>query len=522
MDGYVLDRVLSFRDAVQPLEVMFGFDMVETGTAIRAVSKQGLAPAITVSEDELVEGGGDGHILALTRRQETELPDVAKLRFIEGNADYRAAVAEARRVPGATARVAQAEVAVVLDQGRAEAAADSWLQDLWVAREQAGFTLPPSRLRIDPGDVVKLERASGSRILRIERVSELTSRTCEARAFDADVFASAYVAQRHGGALGGAVAPVTGPPAIGFLDLPRLRDQDPDWAGYVAAYAKPWPGAVHLYRSPQGSGYALNTVLQAPAAAGESLEAFAAGPTGRWDRGNRLVLRLYGGAAASLPELAVFGGGNLLAIETGEGRWEVLQFADAELVGPQSWALSMLLRGQFGSEGEMAASIAAGARCLILDGAVVPVAMQAADVGLPYHYRAGPAGDDIGADTYLTLEHAFSGTGLRPYSPAHLRGRREASGDILIQWVRRTRRGGDNWALAEVALAEEREAYVVEVLDGSDEVVRTLAVDEASVRYEAAQQAADFGTPANDFAVKVYQVSATYGRGTARREIIHV
>jgi NlpC/P60 family putative phage cell wall peptidase len=142
------------------------------------------------------------------------------------------------------------------------------------------------------------------------------------------------------------------------------------------------------------------------------------------------------------------------------------------------------------------------------------VDMSQDEIGLAYIWRCGPANRDIGHPSYLETTHAFQGTGLRPLSPAHVRGLRSA-GDLAISWVRRTRIGGDNWDAAEVPLGEESERYEVDILDGAT-VKRTLAATTPSLTYTAAQQTADFGAPQSAIAVRVSQLSAVHGRGTPR------
>ncbi|WP_346432310.1 hypothetical protein [Breoghania sp. L-A4] len=120
------------------------------------------------------------------------------------------------------------------------------------------------------------------------------------------------------------------------------------------------------------------------------------------------------------------------------------------------------------------------------------------------------------------LTHAASGAGLKPLSPVHPRARREpATGDVLITWIRRTRIGGDSWEQVEVPLAEETEAYAVDILDGAS-VARTLTVGGPAVRYTAAEQAVDFGAPPATLTIAVQQISASHGRGTPRSETFDV
>jgi hypothetical protein len=136
------------------------------------------------------------------------------------------------------------------------------------------------------------------------------------------------------------------------------------------------------------------------------------------------------------------------------------------------------------------------------------------EVGLAYTWRCGPASRNLGDPSYLQTGHTFVGTGLAPLSPVHLRATR-SGGDLAMTWLRRTRTGGDSWEGLEVPLGEDSEAYEVDILDGAD-VVRTLSASTPAATYTAADQTADFGSPQSAIDVNVFQLSASYGRGTPR------
>ena len=109
--------------------------------------------------------------------------------------------------------------------------------------------------------------------------------------------------------------------------------------------------------------------------------------------------------------------------------------------------------------------------------------------------------------------------GLRPFSVGHVtqpwRTAREP-GDLAIAWTRRSRAlAADSWTAVEAPLAEEHEAYEIEVLDGTT-IVRTLAASTSSVTYTAAQQLADLGAllgPGDTLPIRIFQLSALVGRG---------
>ena len=249
----------------------------------------------------------------------------------------------------------------------------------------------------------------------------------------------------------------------------------------------------------------------APSVVGETLDALAAGPTRGIDHFNRFRVRLHGGALVSVSDNVLSGGANAAAVQRADGAWEVLQFANAELVGERTYELSRLVRGQAGSEWAMGDPLPVGAPFVLLDEHVVPIARGFSDLGRLMQLRIVAAGRDHGDPSAVSLSARPSAVALKPLSPVHLRATRDGSG-VTFTWVRRTRLLAESWALREVPLGEDAEAYEVDVLDGSD-VVRTLAAVQPAVLYAAADELADFGAPQAALSVRIAQMSAAAGRG---------
>ena len=309
---------------------------------------------------------------------------------------------------------------------------------------------------------------------------------------------------------------------LGLLDLPLPQDGQHESGAYAIAYGAPWPGYLQLYRSADGQGFAPDAVIEGPAAIGETLTALQRGVTGRWDHANQFEVRMISGSLASLSDSAVLAGGNLIAIEGAPDRFELLQFARAELIADNTWRLSRLLRGQFGSDAEMADVIAAGARVVVIDGALTPVGVGLNELGRALSFRAVPPGAGLDSERTASASFTFAGQGLRPLSPVHLRGRRLGNGDIALSWIRRTRLGGDSWHLPDVPLGEASEAYAVRILGAEGEVIREMAATGPALVYPAGLQIEDFGALPPQITVEVAQVSAIWGAGAARRKVIHV
>jgi hypothetical protein len=513
--GLVVDRIMSARDTLQALELAFFLDTTERDGTLVFRHRSQVSSALNLIIDDLVEATPGADLVRLTRGQEADLPASAKITYIGATSDYAQAVAEARRQSDTTGRVSTASLPLVLNADQAASIAESLLFDAWSARERATFTVPPSRLALEPGDAVTLATGGQSRLLRITDLGDHGARDLEARSVDPSVYNAGPALVRASTAQ----PPVSsGEPLVAFLDVPLLHADDPAHTGYVAATQVPWPGPIAVYRAPEQSGFALKATLPLPATTGMTLSALSPGPEGRLDHANKITIELDRGELTATTDLGLLAGANLSAIETAPDTWELLQFRDARLVATRTYELSVLLRAQRGTEQRLDLTVSAGARFVLLDSAIAPVDMSQDDVGLDFTWQSGPASREIGHPSYAMTTHTFRGVGLRPFSPAHLRASR-SQGDIKITWSRRTRIDGDSWDMPDVPLGEDSERYEIEIRAGTT-IKRTLTSTIPSVTYGAADQIADFGAVQSTVSVHVYQLSAVVGRGTPRAATI--
>ncbi|MGC9420837.1 MAG: phage tail baseplate protein, partial [Rhodovulum sp.] len=291
---------------------------------------------------------------------------------------------------------------------------------------------------------------------------------------------------------------------------------------FAAAHAVPWPGEIALFRSPSTDGFELLTSFGTRARIGSLVSDFYAGPTSRFDLGNVLVVDLLSGTLESVTDLTLFGGANALAIETTPSVWEIVQAGTVELIATGRYRLTRLLRGQRGTEGAMGNPTPAGARVVVLDDSLASLPIAEADLGIPWNWRIGPASHPVSHESYVAKAFTPDGAGLRPFSVAHVEQpwrTPRGPGDLTIRWTRRSRAlVADSWGGLEVPLAEELEAYEVEILDGPT-VKRVLSTTTTSALYTAAQQTADWGGllgPGETLDIRIHQLSALVGRGAPK------
>lgn len=506
-DGYVVDRPMAPRAMIEPLAVAYAFNATAADGALRFIPRGGEVVA-EFSEDDLVapEQGG---LAQVVRAQETELPRQIGIGFSDALADYRRGAVTSRKLVGGANRLLQADLAVITSDAAATQRAEVWLQDLWAGRERANFALGMASLALGPGDVIALTLDGRRRLFEIEALIDAEARRVTARSIDPDLFDVPLLQPTIRTPV---VPPALGPLQVVVLNLPVIDNGQADVLTRLAVFANPWPGGVTIWQSKDAASFQVTGFAPMPAVIGETLDVLPAGPVARWDNASRLRVRLYGGVLDALSDARVLGGGNAAAVQNGDGRWEVFQFAQAELVDERTYLLSRLLRGQGGSEQAMAAALPAGARFVLLDASLVPIARGLDALDRPLSLRLVGRGRSTDDPSATALTVVPDRTALLPLAPVHVKAVRKSDG-VHVSWIRRTRSDGDGWA-GEVPLGEDGEAYRLDILAGSS-VRRSIACTAPLALYAAADEVADFGGPQTSLHLRVMQMSGTVGAGRA-------
>lgn len=517
IDGYVIRDPVSARDILEPLANTFRFVAVDTGRTLRFAGLNCKATA-AITDGDIAVTDDLAPRISITRGQETELPQEVRINYFDSTRDAETAAGIARRTAGQSARVTASSLPVVAAPSLMRETAETMLHDLWAGRERFDFSIDPKLIGVEPGDLIALDTGDITRSVLVERIEDAGLRKIEARAIDPTVFRpTPSPADRRRGRR----PQVFGKPLVSFLDLPVLDPDDPHQNPYIAVYSKPWPGSLALWRSTSSQSYKRIATLDRRARMGETLTGLGPGPVGRWDRVNKLRIELFNGTLASRDEGDVLAGANTLAVFCQNGAWEILQYATAELVGEKTYEIRDLLRAQLGTEDAMNAGIAIDAICVFVNGAVTQFPVQGNEIGNERLYRIGPSGRNIAERSYVEIPFAAGARGLRPLSPVHLRARRDqATGDVILSWIRRSRIDGDNWDALDVPLGEAFERYRVDIRDGGD-TVRTLETDHPSATYTSSQQIADFGALQSNYDIRVAQVAETV-LGIPREGNLHV
>lgn len=510
--GYTLTGGESGRGALQPLMITHGFDAVERDGVLRFSMRDAVVTA-DVAEDQLavIE---DPTGVEVTRAPEAELAGRVRLTHVEAGGDYAAGTAEAM-LPGAElSATSDSEVPMALTRGEGRAMAERWLSEAVVARDVARFALPPSLGNLGAGDVLRLHEGRGEAWRwRIDRVERGAALLVDAVRVEPGVYRPAQMSE-DSTPIRAFTPPIPVWPQ--FLDLPLLRGDEVPHAPHLAVSATPWPGQAAVWMSTEeAGGYALNKRVTVPSVMGETVTPLGAARPGVWDRGTPLRLRMKGGVLKSASEAALMAGANLLAIGDGSAEgWELLQFAEAKLIGPNLWEVSQRLRGQAGTDAFMPDVWPAGSVAVLLDAAAVQVDLAPTSRGQLRHWRIGPATRSPDDPSYRHIRAAFRGAGLRPLTPCHLaRNGREVS------WVRRTRIAGDGWEGVDVPLGESTERYSVRLLRDGALLGQAITSEPRWRIPDGPWSSVQAGGP---FTLEVAQLSDEFGAGPFARRVFDV
>jgi hypothetical protein len=510
LTGYVISKPMTIRTAIEPLQKAFFFDATESDNLIKFV-KRGGSTALTIPQDDLAAHQASEDLpdlLTTMRAQELELPRRVTLTFYNQDGDYQNSEQYAARLVTESVDIANEELAIAMTNQQAAQIASVLLYNEWQARNIREFQTSLKYAYIDPCDIVNIETDEGLFTVRILQTDYGQNGVVKFKA--ADENAAVYNPSAtgvDGGAIGQTLS-LPGATRLALLDIPILRDVDDNAGFYWAAcgFLTAWRG-TSLFISNDGGITWTNTsssIIGATiGAASDILGNWTGG--NNFDYGNSVTVTLVNGALSSTTIDSLLNNANAALIGN-----EIIQFLNAELVGTNQYKLSYLLRGRRGTEWAINTHVV-GDRFILLDpSSVQRVIANQSQINVAASYKAVSLGNTLS----ITNPNDFTntGVGLKPFSPVNIAGGRDASGNIYISWLRRTRIGGGWLDNVDAPLGEASESYSVDIMNGSA-VVRTVATSTPAITYTAAQQVTDFGGLQSSVTIKVYQLSAVVGRG---------
>jgi hypothetical protein len=504
-------QVSSVRAVLQVLAQAYNFEAVLSDKIyfrLRGAATVGSIPFADLGCD-----GGDP--IALRLVNELEVPAQLAITYANIDNDHQTDTQYSDRLLTGQESTSATQLPLSLYPTEAKAMADAQLMDKAIGMTSTTVAVGQQYAKYEPCDVLTVadEDANAWRLRIVKKSEAAGTIKWDMVLDDATVFTQ--TGATSSGTQGQSL--VYAPPATSLLllDIPLLQDSDNAPGHYFAVTgSSQWQSAA-LYKSSADNNYTQNQILFNPAVFGLTVTALAAPASADvWDEVSTVRVSIANGQLSSATRDAVLASTATNAALIGT---EVVQYRTATLVGTGLYDLSGLLRGRRGTQWAMASHTASETFCVLGVAGMGLVAMQSADLGKLWYYKAASAGVALSKVTAKTITP--TGLLLKPFAPVDLRVNRVTTSTVFT-WKRCTRLAprftgtlGIN-----VPLGETSELYDIEFY--SDASYTTLkrtysGLTSPTATYTSANQVTDFGANQTDFYIRVYQVSAVVGRGYA-------
>jgi hypothetical protein len=501
VDGYIASQQGSGRDWIRPLRDAWAFDAFE-GEVVTFV-KRGKPAVVTIPDDDLaahVYGEDPPVILGTVRGDELALPRAVNVSFMDAAADYQTGTQPARRQVTRAQSEVSLNLPINMTNAKGKSVAEMQLYTAHIERDRHKFYTSRKYAKYTPTDVVSVR----GRELRVTEKNEV-----HAGVIQWDAVASVVQSFNQPGIAATRLSFTSSPPSVVMLptttlymfDLPLVSDSDEPNGIYAAmAGTAGWPGAALMKSNDGGSTYATIGSTSAVATIGTASTVLANFYGGNvFDESNVVTVVLTSGELSNATEIAVLGGANEAVLGN-----EVFNFKNADLVDVDTYELSGLLRGRLGTEWAMGSHVV-NERFAVLPLLRVPAPLS--EINQVRQYKPVTFGATIGSAAAQSF--ANSGESLKPYSPVHLGGGTDASGNVTINWTRRTRIGGGWMDFVDAPLSEASERYVVQIWDASYlQCARIIETTAQTATYSSADQVTDFGAQQAHIYFTVGQIGA--------------
>lgn len=510
--GYRITDASSARGSLGPLQAAYLFDLIDDGYKIKAV-KRGGEPIATIPLSDLGARSSGEALGVLVRRErdtDTQLPSRYLLTYIDYNREYDANTQPAD-YPSSSSNERNQQLPIVLSAGEAAKLADVLINLAWVERYIYSISVPQKYLGLKLGNVIRVEVAEGIySTMRIASINATADQRLEITGKQAEP--SVY----QSSAVGIDVPPPS--ESIPFIstantvlmNLPAINDETSSYGfGVAMSGGKNWVGGNLLRSIDNGQTYDAIQSFSSNCTIATAENILAAGDYFVIDRTHQLNLKIIAGEFFSITEAQMLSGKHYCAYGK-EGRWEIIQYANAAVNSANSVTLSIFVRGLFGTEWAGDLHEVGDTFVFLDDPDTAFIGADAVALNSPRKFKGVSNGQD--AQLISELDFAYRGINLKPLSPVNVRG--YIDNEIwYIGFDCRSRISGSQWVSGVVApVGETVLDFEVDVYDG---VIfkRTLHGNSNIFLYPPALQLTDFGYLPATLTIKICQISSVVGRG---------
>lgn len=516
--GYKVSSVGSVRGAIEPLQAAWPFDVIHDGYKIKYVPRGG-ANVATISYDKLdarAYGSEMGIKISTAREMDSVLPAKVSVKYLGINRAYDINEQYYERINTESVNFITLDLPIVFTDNEAAGKAQTLTNLYWMERYDLNFKLPPEYLHLQPSDVITVNAPGASYNLRLKQINYTQDGRleCTAKYNRSAIYAPSAIVDETPGD-----DETLSPPGVTLytmLDIPLLQDvyNQPGFPVAMTGTKKGWPGGVLAKSTDGGVSYATVGAVPSPGTTmGVATNTLSAWTQPTIDKASVLTVTLTQGSLSSVTEMQMLNGSNYFAYGA-HGRWEIIAAQNCVLQLDGSYQLTDFLRGRYGTEIYTGTHAVNDSIIYLASASMMFVPLNNADIGLSRDYKAVNFQSTL--DTATAVPFIYAGVNLECLSPVYLNGNiHPSTNDWTLTWVRRSRTDGEWRDLVDAGLGETTESYEIEIFSNNTytTVLRTLTATTQTAAYTSAQQVTDFGSNQATLYVRIYQLSATVGRG---------
>lgn len=462
-------------------------------------------------------GDGSGHKrILLTERATRDLPSEVTVSYIDPDLDYQTAQEKVRRHHYLTPTTRGYDVPLVMTSTQANSLGARLLFTEWSEKTEVEFTLPPTYIYAEEGDLFNVAYSENEAyLIRSTDVTIGNNYLVRVRGI---LEGAETLSHDLEGDIPRGYVPPDRPHAIGTLtlhlmDIPALHDSQTQEVGFYYAVAFEEPEPIYtggsLYVSEDGVNYrSVGPLPPREVTSGVTLTALPPGTTTAIDTTNTVDVELVHGTLSSVTEAELLNSTVNRAL-IGD---EIVGFQTATLIGPNTYRLSNLIRGERDTIDHIGTHAVGDRFVLLKAGPIEFYRMGFYNVSQTRYWKAVPNGGFL-ADAPAV---EFTGTGrtVAPFRPINIHRvpENETGNDIYVTWTPQSRALALPFNPLSAPLLEPTESYIVEFWQGATYPGTTLrkVTVTGGVRfyhYTEAMQATDGRDPMEAVNVRITQVS---------------
>ncbi len=518
----------TYKQFLEDLQRTYNFLAVSEGGKINFIPQDGYGTPLALVADDLGsrEAGDSLPDKYIERRtEETELPTSILFDYKNVNKDHQRGVAQATRHISTHRNEVRYNTDCVLADTEALTAANRNLYQSWAQRQRVeGLKLLPQYIEhVKPGFIVTVPIRGTTVELQIDKVSIGANYLLETSGVITDYSITSEDIDKGTDT----DYPTEGDIdtfdsiAVIILDIPLLSDVDAFiesglYGGGLGFSDDSWAGGTIIEAPTATTSFSNSTTVPAKINYGFLSTDVPFKNPFVVDETTTITVIMANGTLESITQAAF--DATLENIMIIQDTGEIIAFRDATLVGPDTYEITYLARGLYGTEKFIGNPTSSGSGVYFLRNKnnFRRFIRGTSDITQTFDYKAVYPGENVLLNPN-TFTQTYAGISLRPYAPINPELTLDSSpNDLLLSWTRRTRYGGD-WTQSTlvVPVNEEQEEFEIEILDApATSILRTVTVIGASeYRYLNADIISDFGSVPATLDFNVYQISAVFGRG---------